>query len=146
MRCTILASGSKGNCVFLEERAGRSFLDAGLSTTKRRLLRMRQHPWMPGQIGAITGKRMSMVTISGVLMCIARRQLAPVYYNRTGTLHCFPFATVALRQNGSIVMYAGIMNSLQSGILKSSRLPPPMMLSNPADLLSGKRDPVRVLY
>ncbi|MDD1701219.1 MAG: MBL fold metallo-hydrolase, partial [Methanoregula sp.] len=32
MRCTILASGSKGNCVFLEGDSGALLLDAGLST------------------------------------------------------------------------------------------------------------------
>ncbi len=32
MRCTILASGSKGNCIFLEGECGALLLDAGLST------------------------------------------------------------------------------------------------------------------
>ncbi len=39
MRCTILASGSKGNCVFLEGGSGALLLDAGLST-KEALRRM----------------------------------------------------------------------------------------------------------
>lgn len=39
MRCTILASGSKGNCVFLEGASGALLLDAGLST-KEMLRRM----------------------------------------------------------------------------------------------------------
>jgi phosphoribosyl 1,2-cyclic phosphodiesterase len=52
MRCTVLASGSKGNCVFLEGESGALLLDAGLST-KETLLRMDRSSLDPGQISAV---------------------------------------------------------------------------------------------
>ena len=52
MRCTILASGSKGNCVFLEGESGALLLDAGLST-KETLLRMDRSSLDAGQINAV---------------------------------------------------------------------------------------------
>ena len=55
MRCTILASGSKGNCVYLEGESAALLIDAGLST-KETLQRMNGASLDPAQIGAVPGE------------------------------------------------------------------------------------------
>jgi len=52
MRCTILASGSKGNSVVLEGTAGSVLIDAGLSA-KELLVRMERAGIDPGRIDAL---------------------------------------------------------------------------------------------
>ena len=52
MRCTILASGSKGNCVFIEGESISLLIDAGLSA-KETLLRISRAGLDAGQIGAV---------------------------------------------------------------------------------------------
>jgi phosphoribosyl 1,2-cyclic phosphodiesterase len=86
MRCTILASGSKGNCVFLEGESGALLLDAGLST-KETLLRMDRASLDAGQIGAVLVTHEHGDHIKG-LDVLARRLAVPVYATE-GTLHDF---------------------------------------------------------
>jgi len=52
MRCTILASGSKGNCTVVEGKTGTILIDAGLSA-KECLLRMERAGIEPGRIDAL---------------------------------------------------------------------------------------------
>jgi phosphoribosyl 1,2-cyclic phosphodiesterase len=77
MRCTILASGSKGNCVFLEGESGALLLDAGLST-KETLLRMDRSSLDAGQINAVLVTHEHGDHIKG-LDVLARRLSIPVY-------------------------------------------------------------------
>jgi phosphoribosyl 1,2-cyclic phosphodiesterase len=86
MRCTILASGSKGNCVFLEGESGALLLDAGLST-KETLARMDQASLDPGQINAVLVTHEHGDHIKG-LDVLARRLAVPVFATK-GTLHDF---------------------------------------------------------
>ena len=86
MRCTILASGSKGNCVFLEGESGALLLDAGLST-KETLARMDQASLDPGQIKAVLVTHEHGDHIKG-LDVLARRLAVPVYATE-GTLDDF---------------------------------------------------------
>jgi phosphoribosyl 1,2-cyclic phosphodiesterase len=77
MRCTILASGSKGNCVFLEGECGALLLDAGLST-KETLLRMDNASLDAGQIDAVLVTHEHGDHIRG-LDVLARRLDIPVH-------------------------------------------------------------------
>jgi phosphoribosyl 1,2-cyclic phosphodiesterase len=86
MRCTILASGSKGNCVFLEGESGALLLDAGLST-KETLQRIHAASLDAGQIGAVLVTHEHGDHIKG-LDVLTRRLNIPVYATE-GTLHEF---------------------------------------------------------
>ena len=86
MRCTILASGSKGNCVYLEGESGALLIDAGLST-KETLQRMNAVSLDPGQIGAVLVTHEHGDHIRG-LDVLARRLDVPVYATE-GTLRDF---------------------------------------------------------
>ncbi|HUT38150.1 MAG TPA: MBL fold metallo-hydrolase [Methanoregula sp.] len=86
MRCTILASGSKGNCVFLEGESGALLLDAGLST-KAILQRLNEASLDPGQIDAVLVTHEHGDHIKG-LDVLTRRLNIPVYATE-GTLYEF---------------------------------------------------------
>jgi phosphoribosyl 1,2-cyclic phosphodiesterase len=86
MRCTILASGSKGNCVFLEGDSGAILLDAGLSS-KETLQRMGNAFLDAGQIQAVLVTHEHGDHIRG-LDVLARRLDIPVHAT-AGTLHDF---------------------------------------------------------
>jgi phosphoribosyl 1,2-cyclic phosphodiesterase len=86
MRCTILASGSKGNCVFLEGESGALLLDAGLST-KETFRRMDRASLDAGQISAVLVTHEHGDHIRG-LDVLARRLAVPVYATE-GTLYDF---------------------------------------------------------
>jgi phosphoribosyl 1,2-cyclic phosphodiesterase len=86
MRCTVLASGSKGNCVFLEGESGALLLDAGLST-KETLLRMDRSSLDPRLIMAVLVTHEHGDHIKG-LDVLARRLAVPVYATE-GTLREF---------------------------------------------------------
>jgi len=86
MRCTILASGSKGNCVFLEGASGALLIDAGLST-KEILRRMKEASLDAGQIDAVLVTHEHNDHIGG-LDVLARHLDIPVY-GTGGTLHDF---------------------------------------------------------
>ena len=86
MRCTILASGSKGNCVFLEGRSGALLIDAGLSL-KETLLRMKVASLDAGQVGGVLVTHEHGDHIRG-LDVLARRLTIPVHATE-GTLHDF---------------------------------------------------------
>jgi len=86
MRCTILASGSKGNCVYLEGTSGALLIDAGLST-KEILQRMKEASIDAGQIDAVLVTHEHGDHIRG-LDVLARRLDIPVY-GTGGTLDDF---------------------------------------------------------
>jgi phosphoribosyl 1,2-cyclic phosphodiesterase len=86
MRCTILASGSKGNCVFLEGESGSILLDTGLST-KETLQRMERASLDAGDISAVLVTHEHGDHIKG-LDVLARRLAVPVFATE-GTLHDF---------------------------------------------------------
>jgi phosphoribosyl 1,2-cyclic phosphodiesterase len=86
MRCTILASGSKGNCVFLEGRNGALLIDAGLSL-KETLMRMNAASLDAGQIGGVLVTHEHGDHIRG-LDVLSRRLNIPVYATE-GTLRDF---------------------------------------------------------
>jgi phosphoribosyl 1,2-cyclic phosphodiesterase len=86
MRCTILASGSKGNCVFLEGASGALLLDAGLST-KETLQRMDNASLDATQIQAVLVTHEHGDHVRG-LDVLSRRLDIPVYATE-GTLHDF---------------------------------------------------------
>ena len=106
MRCTIPASGSKGNCVFLEGESGALLLDAGLST-KETLQRINAASLDAGQIGAVLVTHEHGDHIKG-LDVLTRRLNIPVYATE-GTLHDF-LNHGALQINGSTTGFAGIMS------------------------------------
>jgi len=86
MRCTILASGSKGNCVVIEGRAGSLLIDAGLSA-KECLLRMGRTGIDAGNIEALLVTHEHTDHIRGVDV-LARKLDIPVY-GTEGTLSDF---------------------------------------------------------
>jgi len=86
MRCTILASGSKGNCVYLEGKSGALLIDAGLSA-KETLLRMNGASLDPGLVGAVLVTHEHADHVKG-LDVLARRLDVPVYATE-GTLRDF---------------------------------------------------------
>jgi len=86
MRCTILASGSKGNCVFLEGRSGALLIDAGLSL-KETLLRMNAASLDADQVRGVLVTHEHGDHIRG-LDVLARRLNIPVHATE-GTLRDF---------------------------------------------------------
>jgi phosphoribosyl 1,2-cyclic phosphodiesterase len=83
MHCTILGSGSKGNCVFLEGRSGALLIDAGLSL-KETLLRMNAASLDAGQVMGVLVTHEHGDHIRG-LDVLARRMNIPVHATE-GTL------------------------------------------------------------
>ncbi len=77
MRCTILASGSKGNCTVIEGESGAILIDAGLST-KELLQRLARTECPPEAIGAVIVTHEHGDHIRG-LDVLARRLDIPVY-------------------------------------------------------------------
>jgi phosphoribosyl 1,2-cyclic phosphodiesterase len=77
MRCTILASGSKGNCVVIEGGTGSLLIDAGLSA-KECLLRMERAGIDAGRIDALLVTHEHTDHIRGVDV-LARKLEIPVY-------------------------------------------------------------------
>jgi len=86
MRCTVLASGSKGNCSFLEDECGALLIDAGLSA-RETLVRIERAGLDAGRIMAILITHEHVDHIRG-LDVLARRLQIPVYATR-GTLTDF---------------------------------------------------------
>ena len=86
MQCTILASGSKGNCILVEGSGGALLIDAGLSA-KETLHRLASAGKQPDSIRAILVTHEHGDHISGVDV-LSRRLKIPVYATR-GTLHDF---------------------------------------------------------
>jgi phosphoribosyl 1,2-cyclic phosphodiesterase len=86
MRCTILASGSKGNCVFIEGESTSILIDAGLSA-KETLLRVSRAGLAADQIGAILVTHEHGDHVRG-LDVLARSLDVPVYATE-GTLRDF---------------------------------------------------------
>ncbi len=86
MRCTILASGSKGNCVFIEGESSSILIDAGLSA-KETLLRTSRAGLDAGTISAVLITHEHGDHIRG-LDVLARRLDVPVYATE-GTLRDF---------------------------------------------------------
>jgi phosphoribosyl 1,2-cyclic phosphodiesterase len=86
MRCTIIASGSKGNCVVIEGETGSLLIDAGLSA-KECLLRMEQAGIDSSSINALLVTHEHTDHIRGVDV-LARKLEIPVYATE-GTLADF---------------------------------------------------------
>ena len=86
MRCTILASGSKGNCVVIEGGTGSLLIDAGLSA-KECLLRMERAEIDAGRVDALLVTHEHTDHIRGVDV-LARKLEIPVYATE-GTLADF---------------------------------------------------------
>ncbi len=86
MRCTILASGSKGNCVVVEGDTGTILIDAGLSA-KEILLRMERTGIDAGRIGALLVTHEHGDHVRGVDV-LARKLSIPVHATE-GTLADF---------------------------------------------------------
>ena len=86
MRCTILASGSKGNCVYLEGESGALLIDAGLST-KETLRRMNGASLDSDTVRAVLVTHEHVDHVRG-LDVLARRLNVPVYATG-GTLDDF---------------------------------------------------------
>ncbi len=86
MQCTILASGSKGNCVFIDGGSDALLVDAGLSA-KETLARIQRAGLDPEKIGAILVTHEHGDHVRG-LDVLARRLSVPVYATE-GTLHDF---------------------------------------------------------
>jgi phosphoribosyl 1,2-cyclic phosphodiesterase len=86
MRCTILASGSKGNCAYIGGSDGAILIDAGLSA-KETLNRLSQTGCAPDAIEAIIVTHEHVDHIRG-LDVLARKLACPVYATR-GTLEDF---------------------------------------------------------
>jgi phosphoribosyl 1,2-cyclic phosphodiesterase len=86
MQCTILASGSKGNCMFIEGASGSLLIDAGLSA-KETLARLFQAGKRPDTIAAILLTHEHNDHSAGVDV-LARRLHVPTYATK-GTLRDF---------------------------------------------------------
>lgn len=86
MQCTILASGSKGNCTYIEGRSGAFLIDAGLSA-KETFSRMAQAGCTPDTIEAIIVTHEHGDHVKG-LDVLARKLACPVYAT-AGTLGDF---------------------------------------------------------
>ncbi len=86
MRCTMLASGSKGNCVVIEGRSGAILIDAGLSA-KECLARMGRTGIDPDTIEALLVTHEHTDHIRGVDV-LARKRDIPVHATE-GTLTDF---------------------------------------------------------
>jgi len=83
MRCTILASGSKGNCTYISGGDGAILIDAGLSA-KETLFRLGQNDCDPGAVAAIIVTHEHTDHVRG-LDVLARKISCPVY-GTAGTL------------------------------------------------------------
>jgi len=134
MRCTVLASGSKGNCVFLEGDSGALLLDAGLST-KETLLRMDRSSLDPGQIKAVLVTHEHGDHIKG-LDVLARRLSIPVYATG-GTLDEFLYhrRTSDKRIDSHVCRYH---ERFAIGDFEVEPFATSHDAAEPADLLSGK--------
>ena len=86
MRCSVLASGSKGNCTVIEGSAGTILIDAGLSA-KELLSRMAAACVDPDKVDAVLVTHEHGDHIRG-LDVIARKLDIPVYATE-GTLRDF---------------------------------------------------------
>ena len=86
MRCTILASGSKGNCVFIDGGSEALLVDAGLSA-KETLARIDRAGLDAGKISAVLVTHEHGDHVRG-LDVLARRLTIPVYATE-GTLRDF---------------------------------------------------------
>lgn len=86
MRCTTLASGSKGNCFFIEGENGALLIDAGLSA-KETLARIGAAGLDAGQISAVLVTHEHGDHIRGLDVLI--RKLNIPAYATEGTLHDF---------------------------------------------------------
>jgi len=86
MRCTTLASGSKGNCFFIEGESGALLIDAGLSA-KEILVRISAAGLDAGRINAVLVTHEHGDHIRGVDVLIRKLDI-PVYATE-GTLHDF---------------------------------------------------------
>lgn len=86
MRCTILASGSKGNCTIVEGQAGAILIDAGLSA-KETMERLSETSCAADSIGAILVTHEHGDHIKG-LDVLARKLSIPIYATG-GTLNDF---------------------------------------------------------
>jgi len=86
MRCTILASGSKGNCTYVAGGDGALLIDAGLSA-KETLSRLERNRCDPGVIAAIIVTHEHTDHIRG-LDVLARKLACPVFATE-GTLADF---------------------------------------------------------
>ena len=86
MQCTILASGSKGNCMVVEGAGGSLLVDAGLSA-KETLFRFNRAGKNPDEIRAILVTHEHGDHIAGVDV-LSRKLHVPVYATG-GTLHDF---------------------------------------------------------
>jgi phosphoribosyl 1,2-cyclic phosphodiesterase len=86
MQCTILASGSKGNCLMIEGESGSLLLDAGLSA-KEIMSRLSHAGKRADDIRAILVTHEHADHISGVDV-LSRRLNVPIYATG-GTLHDF---------------------------------------------------------
>jgi len=86
MRCTILASGSKGNCAYVQGGSGALLIDAGLSA-KETFCRLGRAGLDPGLIGAVLVTHEHGDHVRG-LDVLARRLGVPVHATE-GTLGDF---------------------------------------------------------
>ncbi len=86
MRCTTLASGSKGNCFFIEGESGALLVDAGLSA-KEILVRISAAGLDAGRIDAVLVTHEHGDHLRGVDVLIRKLDI-PVYATE-GTLHDF---------------------------------------------------------
>jgi phosphoribosyl 1,2-cyclic phosphodiesterase len=86
MRCTILASGSKGNCAYIGGSDGAVLVDAGLSA-KETLNRLDKTDCAPDAIDAIIVTHEHVDHIRGIDV-LARKLECPIYATR-GTLEDF---------------------------------------------------------
>ncbi len=86
MRCTILASGSKGNCTYVAGESGAILIDCGLSA-KETLARLARAGCRADAIAAIVVTHEHTDHVGG-LDVLARKLACPVYATE-GTLHDF---------------------------------------------------------
>ena len=86
MRCTILASGSSGNCTCIEGETGALLIDAGLSR-REILARLQNAGCAPERVGGVLVTHEHTDHIAG-LDALARHLDVPVY-GTEGTLHAF---------------------------------------------------------
>ena len=86
MRCTVLASGSKGNCTYIAGKSGAILIDAGLSA-KETMLRMERNGCQADSVDAIIVTHEHGDHIKG-LDVLSRKLSCPVYGTK-GTLSDF---------------------------------------------------------
>jgi len=95
MRCITLASGSKGNCTYIEGHSGAILIDAGLSV-RETLRRLTEAGGNPDLITAIVVTHEHGDHMKGLLP-LARRLDVPVYATE-GTLRSFLARTIPERK------------------------------------------------